>query len=168
MAMFDKVLVQAGLDMILGGGEGDDLLNLLALPRTPSEGTIVSAFVPALVTTSRVRILLDGGDGNDRFVGDITSCVLPQGTLDMLFAGGRGNDNFEVKLTMEPQVKATSLDGSVRMLILGGEGNDSLKLTINNLTESGGALDLRLDGGQGENTALASAGIDTSGWFSRR
>ncbi len=164
MSMFDRVSVKGGLDMILEGGGGDDLLSLLALSQTRSE----AGFVPALVTTSRARILLDGGDGNDRFLGDITPCVLPQGTLDMVFAGGRGNDDIRVKLTMEPTIKSPSLDGSVRMSILGGEGNDSLNLKVNNLRESGNALSLRLDGGPGEDIASASAGIDASGWASPR
>ncbi len=164
MAMFDRVSVKGGLDMLLAGGEGDDLLSLLALSQTRSE----AGFVPAIITSSRARILLDGGDGNDRFISDITPCVLPQGTLDIAFAGGRGSDNFDVKLTMEPTVKAPSLDGSVRMAILGGGGNDSLNLKVNNLRESGKALDLRLDGGRGENTAIVSEGIDASGWFNRR
>ncbi len=164
MSMFDRVSVKGGLDMILGGGEGDDLLSLLALSQTRSE----AGFVPALVTTSRARILLDGGNGNDQFIGDITPCVLPQGTLDMVFASGRGNDDIRVKLTMEPTIKSPSLDGSVRMSILGGEGNDSLNLLVNNLRESGNALSLRLYGGPGEDNSIVSAGIDASGWASPR
>jgi hypothetical protein len=160
MAMFDRVTVKAGLDMLLGGGEGEDLLSLLALSPTRSEG----AFAPSLLSSSRTRIFLEGGDGNDRIVSEIVPCVLPQGTIDLNFTGGRGNDSFDVTLTMEPTAKAPSFDGSVRMTILGGEGNDALKLKVNNLRESGQGLKLRLEGGAGDDTAVVSPGIDPSGW----
>lgn len=120
-----------------------------------------------------VHIRVEGGGGTDQFHGDITPCVLrqttagsPQGLIDIVFAGGSGNDLFDINLTMEQSVKGPELAGSIRLGVLGGQGDDSLTLQVNNLRESGDQLAVVFNGGPGRDTANASDGINTGGWNS--
>lgn len=172
--VLDMVTVNATLDLNVVGGMGNDVLMLLnaAEPRTDV------ALPPSLYVNSHVRLNVQGDAGNDRLLGLIQSCIMPAGSLDMIFSGGGGNDVITLLLGLEsgmsdppPELGATGevappsdRGGPVSLTVLGGEGNDQLNLTIRNLDNSESPLTLRLEGGPGRDTANVSAGIDASGW----
>lgn len=171
--VLDMVTVNSELGLNIGGGMGDDVLMLLnaAEPRTDV------AMPPTLFVNGHARFNVQGDAGNDRLLGLLQPCIMPTGSLDMIFSGGGGNDVITLLLGLEageadPPPDGTpgelnppsEHDGPVSLTVLGGEGNDQLNLTVRNLDNSESPLTLRLEGGPGRDTAMVSAGIDASGW----
>jgi hypothetical protein len=162
------------LDLNVSGGMGDDVLMLLnaAEPRTDV------AMPPTLFVNGHARLNVQGDAGNDRLLGLLQPCIMPAGSLDMIFSGGGGNDVITLLLGLEAGAADPPLnpgttgelnppsehDGPISLTVLGGEGNDQLNLTVRNLDHSASPLTLRLEGGPGRDTANVSAGIDASGW----
>ena len=115
---------------------------------------------------------LQGDLGNDRLIGLIQPCIMPVGSLDLVFSGGAGNDLFSLLIGLEPVDRPTSgetnppdaHDGPIHLAVIGGEGDDRLYLTVQNLGNSTSPLDIRLDGAPGNDTVVATPGINTSGW----
>ena len=169
MQKFDNVTVNAGLDLNANGGAGDDYVILSAAP----EPRTTTGFVPSLFVNSQVRLNLQGDLGNDRLIGGIIPCIRPQeGSLDIVFSGGAGNDLFNLLIGLEPgELNPPSehnppgyQDGPITLAVIGGEGDDQLNLTVQNLGNSASPLAIRLDGAPGRDTAVVTTGIDTSGW----
>ncbi len=169
MQKFDNVTINGGLNLNADGGAGDDYVILSAA--TDSRST--TSFVPSFFVNSQVRINVQGGLGNDRLIGGIIPCVRPQdGTLDMVFSGGAGNDLFNLLIGLEPVALNPPSehnppgfqDGPISLTVIGGEGDDQLNLTVQNLGNSTSPLNIRLDGAPGQDTAVVTSGIDTSGW----
>ncbi len=165
---FDNATINAGLDLNANGGAGDDYVVVTATPESRT-GTNLT---PKLYVNSQVRLNLEGDLGNDHLIGLVIPCIMPVGSLDLIFSGGSGNDLFNLLIGLEPVsldstsglTAAPTQDGPIRLAVLGGDGDDQLNLTVQNLSNSTSPFDVRLDGGAGRNTAMASPGIDTSGW----
>ena len=125
-----------------------------------------------LYVNSQARFNVQGDSGNDLLIGLLVPCIMPVGSLDLIFSGGSGNDLFNLLIGLEPVSlappsdlsTAPTQDGPIRLAVLGGNGDDQLNLTVQNLGNSTSPFDVRLDGGPGRDTAMASPGIDTSGW----
>ena len=165
----DMVRVNAGLDLNANGGAGDDYVVLF----TAQDSRSTSEMIPTFFVNSRVRLNLQGDTGNDRLIGLIQPCIMPAGSLDMIFGGGGGNDLFSILLGLEPDTvnplpehtTSGEQDGPIRLTVLGGDGDDRLYLSVRNLGHSMSPLDVRLDGGAGLNTAVVTPGIDLSDWL---
>ena len=168
MQKFNNVTINAGLDLNANGGAGDDYVILSA----KGESTATTNATPQLYVNSQVRMNLQGDAGNDRLIGLVIPCIMPVGSLDLVFSGGAGNDLFSLLIGLEPVTldpptdrPATPVqDGPIHLAVIGGEGNDQLNLTVLNLGHSTSPLDIRLDGAPGKDTVVATPGIDTSGW----
>ena len=139
---FDHARFNAGLDIEVLGGAGNDELILMGQSRV----SVDSPFDPSFIAMSQVRIRFDGGAGNDHLLGDIVPCVLPAGTLDMIFAGGEGDDIFDFNFAFEDAAKSTTPYGAVRMSFQGGAGTDQLRLRMLNAQNSASPIMVRLDG----------------------
>lgn len=138
---FDHAHINAGLDLDVLGGQGDDELGLIGQPRIVTE----RGFDPSFVAMSQVRMRFDGGAGNDRISGEITPCVLPAGLLDMVFAGGAGDDIFDFDFQFEASAKSPNRYGAIAISVLGGAGVDQLHLKTENLTSSVSPISLRTE-----------------------
>ena len=168
MQKFDNVTINGGMDLVANGGAGDDYVILSASP----ELSTMVGIVPKLYVNSAVHMNVLGDTGNDRLIGAIIPCIMPVGSLDLVFSGGAGNDVFNVLLgleavTLNPPSEhnpPADLDGPIHLAVIGGEGDDQLNLTVQNLGHSTSSLDIRLDGAPGKDTIVATPGIDTSGW----
>ena len=162
MQKFDNATINAGLDLNANGGAGDDYVAVTAASESRTNST------PMLYVNSQVRLNVQGDLGNDRLSGLLIPCVMPVGSLDLIFSGGSGNDLFNLLIGLEPVSSdlstAPTQDGPIRLAVLGGDGDDQLNLTVQNLGNSTSPFDVQLDGGAGRDTVLASPGIDTSGW----
>ena len=171
--VLDMVTVNAELGLNVGGGLGDDVLMLLnaAEPRTDA------AMPPTLFVNGHARLNVQGDAGNDRLLGLLQPCIMPAGSLDMVFSGGGGNDVITLLLGLEAGAADPPPDGTtgelnppsdrggpVSLTVLGGEGNDQLNLAVRNLDNPESPLTLRLEGGPGRDTAQVSIGIDAGGW----
>jgi len=164
----EMVNVNAGLTLEASGGVGDDYVVLSA---APASGTSSQA-TPTLIANSAVRFNLQGDAGNDRVVGLIQPCITPEGTLDLIFGGGAGNDLFNLMLDLEAadlnppseSDPASEQDGPIRLTASGGDGDDRLYLSVRNLGKSKSLFNAALDGGAGLDTALITPGIDSKGW----
>ncbi len=153
--VLNAVAANAGLNLTADGGRGDDTVGITAGAATPS-----------LFVNSSVRLTLEGGLGNDRLHGLLVPCIMPEASLDVIFSGGSGNDLFDILLALEadsPDSTGPS-EGPVGLTLLGGDGNDQLRLSIQNLGQSKSMLDLQHAGGSGDDTAVVTPSIDTSGW----
>ncbi|NQV25161.1 MAG: hypothetical protein HQ518_12425 [Rhodopirellula sp.] len=165
---FDNVLANAPLGLNAHGGAGDDYVIVSA--RTSAQTT--SDTVPALIANSSVEFNVQGDAGNDHVIGLIQPCILPAGTLDMLFSGGSGDDVLIVVLGLEagtlnpPSGSDPGRTGSgpIELTALGDDGDDKLYLTVQNLKNSVSPFQEKLDGGAGSDTAVVTSGIDASGW----
>jgi hypothetical protein len=169
MQKFDNVTINGGLDLNASGGAGDDYVILSAAP----EPRTTTGFAPTLYVNSQVRMNLQGDEGNDRLIGGIQPCIMPQvGSLDMVFSGGSGNDLFNLLIGLEPVTLNPPsdhnppgfMDGPITLTVIGGEGDDQLNLTVQNLGNSTSPLAIRLDGAPGNDTAVVTPGIDTKSW----
>ena len=168
MQKFNNVTINAGLDLNASGGAGDDYVILSA----KGESTATTNATPQLYVNSQVRMNLQGDAGNDKLIGLIQPCIMPVGSLDLVFSGGAGNDLFSLLIGLEPVTldpptdrPATPVqDGPIHLAVIGGEGDDQLYLTVQNLGNSTSPLDIRLDGAPGNDTVVATPGIDTKGW----
>ena len=165
----EMVRVNAGLDLNASGGAGDDYVVL----STAQDSRSTSDVIPTFFVNSKVRLNLQGDQGNDRLIGLIQPCIMPAGSLDMIFGGAGGNDLFSILLGLEPgtvdpppeHTTSGEQDGPIRLTVLGGDGDDRLYLSVRNLGHSMSPLDVRLDGGTGLNTAVVTPGIDVSDWL---
>ena len=170
----EMVTMNAGLDLNANGGVGDDYVVLSAAP----DGRTTSDATPTFIANSQVRLNLQGDLGNDRVYGLLQPCITPVGTLDMIFSGGGGNDLISLLLSLEAgdlnppsEIGSTGElnppsehDGPVSLTVLGGDGDDRLNLSVQNLGQSESALDVRLGGGTGLDTAVVTPGIDAKAW----
>ncbi len=138
---FERAHMNAGLELDVSGGQGDDELRLMGQPRVLTE----RGFDPSFVAMSQVRMRFDGGVGNDRISGEITPCVLPAGLLDIIFAGGAGDDIFDFDFQFEASAKSTTRYGAIAISVLGGSGVDQLHLRTENLTSSVSPISLRME-----------------------
>ena len=165
----EMVRVNAGLDLNARGGAGNDYVVLSAAPESRSTSDVF----PTFFVNSKVRLNLQGDLGSDRLIGLILPCVMPAGSLDMIFGGGGGNDLFSILLELAPgmadpppeHTTPEEQDGPIRLAVLGGDGDDRLYLSVRNLGHSMSPLDVRLDGGTGLNTAVVTPAIDVSDWL---
>ena len=159
---FANATINAGLDLNANGGAGDDYVVVTAV----SESRTDTSSTPMLNVNSQVRMNLQGDLGNDHLIGLVIPCIMPVGSLDLIFSGGSGNDLFNLLIGLEPieldtpsdPTGAPTQDGPIRLAVLGGNGDDQLNLTVQNLGNSTSPFDVRLDGGAGRDTALASPG----------
>jgi hypothetical protein len=161
-AVFDHVTARAGLSLDVRGGRGDDDLRVVA----DSPSREAGGFDPSLVAESAVDLRVDGGEGADHVVGDITPCIEPQGSLALGFFGGGGDDAFDIAVNLEPAAHSppSERDGPLLLDVQGDEGDDALNLTIGNYRSSTSPVELKLMGGRGKDTVHASPGIDTDSW----
>jgi hypothetical protein len=109
---------------------------------------------PRLEIGAALSFHVQGGDRNDLIgllmgdpneVGDPN--LMPTGSLDVLLAGGGGNDVLSAKLCLDPASM-----GRVTARVLGGAGNDDLTLDIYGVGDPD-ELRALIDGGPGRNTA---------------
>lgn len=164
----DMVTVNAGLDLFAYGGAGDDyvvLSNSLASRATAD-------VTPTLFANSRVGLYLLGDAGNDRVIGLIQPCIMPAGSVSLIFSGGSGNDVISILLGLEAGTlnppsdrdPANEHDGPLFLAAIGDDGDDLLNLSVRNLDRSMSPLTVVLRGGLGQDTAVITPGIDASGW----
>ncbi len=164
----DMVTVNAGLDVFAYGGAGDDYVVLSNSPASRATTEVT----PTLFANSRVGLYLLGDAGNDRVIGLLQPCIMPAGSVSMIFSGGSGNDVISVLLgleagTLNPPSEtdpAHEHDGPVFLAAVGDDGDDLLNLSVRNLDQSMSPLTLVLRGGLGNDTAVVTPGIDASGW----
>ncbi|MES2149175.1 MAG: Ig-like domain-containing protein [Pseudomonadota bacterium] len=116
---------EAGDNLALFGGNGDDNF-------TVALGNDVN---------------YDGGNGNDKIVGNTGADILSGGNGNDTLDGGAGNDLLS--------------GGSGNDNLLGGEGNDSLDGGSGNDSLSGGNGNDSLDGGIGDDVLQGGAGVDS-------
>lgn len=154
---FDNVSVDAGLDFYASGGIGDDLITVGAV------GDSSSGYSPRLFVNSETHIAVDAGAGNDRIYGLLTPRVKSTASLNLSFSGGDGNDTFNLTIGLEP-ASSDPRSGQITLEALGGTGDDLLNFTVQNLGASASPFAVRLSGGDGNDTAKVTSGIDASGW----
>ena len=131
-----------------------------------------------LFTSDPCHLVVMGGGGADNInalIG-LLSKATPEGdasgALDMLFDGGSGNDQFNLKLDLasgdlnppSENDPASLLVQPVRLAVLGGDGNDQLSLSVRNLAQLDSLFETRLDGGAGLDTSVLMPDLDASGW----
>jgi hypothetical protein len=115
---------------------------------------------PRLEIGAALSFHVQGGDRNDLIgllMGDPNQYgdpnemgdpdLMPTGSLDVLLAGGGGNDVISAKLRLDPASM-----GRVTARVLGGAGNDDLTLDIYGVGDPN-ELRALIDGGPGRNTA---------------
>lgn len=173
----DIGLGDGGLSLKITGDHGGNQIDILQ----DESGLHVTADHGRMQTFNGIqKITLATGAGDD--VVTIRSIIDPniRSIIDPNFHGvdftadlGASDDTFNSNISAHspPSEHAPPSD---RIAVLGGAGNDAFHSLISSGDSAlvpavrNESVDLRFDGGQGENTALASADIDTSGWFSRR
>lgn len=161
----DMVTVNAGLDVFAYGGAGDDYVVLSNSPASRATAEVT----PTLFANSRVGLYLLGDAGNDRVIGLIQPCIMPAGSVSMIFSGGSGNDVISILLGLEAESPPEGEthgehDGPIFLAAVGDDGDDLLNLSVRNLDHSMSPLNVVLRGGLGNDTAVVTPGIDASGW----
>jgi hypothetical protein len=132
------------------GGAGNDVLSLIA----PGAGDGVPAPPVNFDVFGTARIRMDGGLGNDRVIGQIVPCVRPNANLDLVFAGGDGEDIVTMLIQQE---HITPNEGILNASVLGGAGSDLLALIVKNQTERATNRRYLIDGGEGFDSYYAGA-----------
>lgn len=164
----DMVTANAGLDLFAYGGAGDDYVVLSNSSAFRANGEVT----PTLFANSHVGLYLLGDAGNDRLIGLLQPCIMPAGSVDLIFGGGAGNDVISILLGLEAGTlnppsdtnPAHEHDGPIFLAAVGGDGDDLLNLTVRNLDHLMSPLNVVLRGGLGNDTAVVTPGIDGSGW----
>ncbi|WP_236960757.1 beta strand repeat-containing protein [Methylobacterium durans] len=153
---------------ILGTAGNDQFLmrrNFVALVHPEADGSYTNTAVERINYDMSVngRVIVEGGDGNDRFTMDDNAALM---TID----GGAGDDFFQVGqvfgslrdvangLLAEDAFETTKLDFggylsrgiSIPTVIYGGVGNDTFQIYSNR-------ADLRLEGEDGDDTFIVRA-----------
>jgi Ca2+-binding RTX toxin-like protein len=161
-------------------GDGNDTVNIEDLKGVT--GTLLAIYgeggndtltaVDSRVGT--VRVLLDGGDGNDTITGSDGNDSLYGGDGNDLLLGGDGDDTIEAGLgddllygnagndVLDGEDGNDTIEGNTGNDILwGGEGDDSLVGGSDDDSVYGGEGDDKLNGQQGNDELYGGIGADT-------
>ena len=156
---------------IINGNNGNDSINLGDISKVPPivvevHGGAGNDFISGTGSPiGRVRLLLDGGDGNDTVRGTLGDDTITGGIGNDNLKGSNGNDTISADDGddfVDGEAGNDSIDGGNGAdLLRGGVGNDTL-LGGNDFDtlEGGNGSDL-LDGGDSVDSLLGGAGNDT-------
>ncbi|MCH2590378.1 MAG: hypothetical protein MK004_18080 [Planctomycetales bacterium] len=142
-------------------GDGDDTVTINDVKGVP--GTLMAVYGENGNDTisadesrvGTVRLLLDGGDGNDTLTGSIGNDTLLGGDGDDSMHAGDGHDTLEAGLGDD--VVHGGLGGDV---LRGDEGNDTLEGNTGNDSLVGGAGNDSLTGGYDDDSIVGAEGDD--------
>jgi len=142
-------------------GNGDDTVTITDLKGVP--GTLLAIYGETGNDTltadgsrvGTVRMLLDGGDGNDTLTGSIGNDSLFGGDGDDSMQAGDGHDTLEAGLGDD-----LLLGGLGRDVLKGEDGNDTLEGNTGDDSLVGGDGDDSLTGGYDDDTIIGGEGDD--------
>ncbi len=136
-----------GVFLSIQGGVGDDLLSAVGSP------------------IGNVRLIMDGGDGNDTVLGGLDDETLLGSAGTDSLNGGAGNDTLNGGTgndTVDGGTGNDSVDGgSGQDILLGNAGNDIINGGVGDDTISGGADNDTLNGNAGDDSLLGLSGNDS-------
>lgn len=135
------------IDYDFNGGGGNDVLGFWG------NCNVNDGSYARVAPGASVNIKFGGGAGNDRLLTRFGGAM--QGTLDVTMDGGAGNDYIDAKLDAQAILGPST--GTIKVTHIGGEGNDNCILTRQGYDDA--TLALLMDGGIGEDFAVASVGV---------
>lgn len=154
--------IQGGVvNLVVNAGQGDDVINITDVDKvgltsfTINGETGNDTILATNAKLGRVRLTMDGGDGNDFITGTASGETIVGGQGDDVINGGDGNDNLQGGDGVDV------LNGNAGDDILdGGAGNDFLNGDAGNDILLGGLDDDVLDGQDGDDSLFGGFGND--------
>ncbi len=156
---------------IVNGNNGNDTLSIGDVSKVPAivievHGGAGNDFIGGTGSPiGRVRLLMDGGDGNDTIRGTLGDDTITGGLGNDNLKGSNGNDTISAADGddfVDGEAGNDSIDGGSGVdLLRGGVGNDTLLGGNDFDTLDGGNGSDSLDGGDSVDSLLGGAGNDT-------
>lgn len=156
---------------IINGNNGNDTINISDLSKVPPivvevhGGAGNDSIIGTGSKIGRVRLLLDGGDGNDTVRGTLGDDTILGGAGNDNLKGSDGNDTISGEDGddfVDGEAGNDSIDGgSGTDLLRGGVGSDTILGGNDFDTLEGGNGNDSLDGGSSVDSLLGGAGNDT-------
>ena len=156
---------------IINGNNGNDTINIGDVSKIPAivievHGGAGNDFIGGTGSPiGRVRLLMDGGDGNDTIRGTLGDDTITGGIGNDNLKGSNGNDTISAgdgDDFVDGEAGNDSIDGGNGAdLLRGGVGNDTLLGGNDFDTLEGGNGSDSMDGGDSVDSLLGGAGNDT-------